>query len=289
MSEGPAGGSVTGPGEHPADALARAARALRQSLLFERAFGRDVTITWSPLAPIQEAPQAAAAVAAREGAHIAAAQHFREDLALPEDLDAERLRRLAILDPLRQEVLRCTACVLCQQRTQAVFGVGDPCARLLFVGEGPGEEEDRQGEPFVGKAGQLLTRMIQAMGLERRDVYIANIVKCRPPGNRNPEPREIISCMPYLRRQIEVIRPQVICALGNVAARSLLETPTSISRLRGHFAEALGIPVMPTFHPSYLLRNPEDKRLAWMDLRKLMDFLGLHDPRSSGESPGEDR
>ena len=259
MSEGPAGGSVTGPGEHPADALARAARALRQSLLFERAFGRDVAITWPPRAPLQEAPPAAVSP-------------------LPVDLDAERLRRLAILDPLRQEVLCCTACVLCQQRTQAVFGVGDPCARLLFVGEGPGEEEDRQGEPFVGKAGQLLTRMIQAMGLERRDVYIANIVKCRPPGNRNPEPREVISCMPYLRRQIEVIRPQVICALGNVATRSLLETPTSISRLRGHFAEALGIPVMPTFHPSYLLRNPEDKRLAWMDLRKLMDFLGLHDP-----------
>jgi DNA polymerase len=163
-----------------------------------------------------------------------------------------------------------------------VFGVGDPCARLLFIGEGPGEDEDRQGEPFVGKAGQLLTRMIQAMGLARKDVYIANIVKCRPPGNRTPAPREIISCLPYLKRQIAIIAPEVICVLGNVAARSLLDTQVSISRLRGRFTAYGDISVMPTFHPSYLLRNPEDKRLVWDDLRKIMSLLGLPDPPSRG-------
>src|SRR5262249_1032363 len=151
------------------------------------------------------------------------------------------------------EVRVCEACVLARTRTKTVFGVGDPCARVMFVGEGPGEDEDRQGEPFVGKAGQLLTRMISAMGLRRGDVYIANVVKCSPPGNRNPEPREIVSCLGYLRRQVETIRPEVICTLGNVATRALLGTGESITRLRGKFAEFQGIPVLPTFHPSYLL------------------------------------
>jgi uracil-DNA glycosylase len=166
--------------------------------------------------------------------------------------------------------------------------VGDPGASLLFVGEGPGEDEDRQGEPFVGKAGQLLDRMIEAMGLKRSQVYIANIVKCRPPGNRNPEPREIAACLPYLRRQVEIIAPRIICALGKVAATSLLDTPAPIGRLRGKLGEFLGIPVLPTFHPAYLLRYPEEKRLAWADLRKVMEFLGLRDPREAAGGSGVD-
>jgi uracil-DNA glycosylase family 4 len=209
------------------------------------------------------------------------------------DLDAERARRRALLRPIEEEVRGCRACVLCEGRTRTVFGVGDPCARLLFVGEGPGEDEDRQGEPFVGPAGQLLTRMIQAMGLARSEVYIANIVKCRPPGNRNPAPREIVSCLPYLRRQIEVVAPELICTLGNVATRTLLDTQVAISRLRGRFTEFhtefQSIPVLPTFHPSYLLRSPEDKRLAWEDLRKIMERLGIPDPRGAREPPARKR
>jgi DNA polymerase len=168
-----------------------------------------------------------------------------------------------------------------------VFGAGDPCARLMFIGEAPGEEEDQKGEPFVGAAGQLLDRMIRAMGLEREEVYIANIVKCRPPGNRNPEPREIVSCLPYLRRQIEVVLPEVICALGRVAARTILDTQLSIGRLRGRFAEYLGIPVLPTFHPAYLLRTPEDKRLCWQDLKMVCQRLGLAPSGGAADAPRE--
>ncbi|MBI4584628.1 MAG: uracil-DNA glycosylase [Planctomycetes bacterium] len=196
--------------------------------------------------------------------------------ALPAPLpEGERARRLALLAALDREVRACRSCPLCQGRTQTVFGAGDPCARLMFIGEGPGFDEDRLGEPFVGKAGQLLDRMIQAMGLSRREVYIANVVKCRPPDNRVPFPVEMIACMPYLRRQIEIIRPLVLCALGSTAAKALLQTTESISRLRGRFFDYQGIPLLPTFHPSYLLRNEPDKRLAWEDLQKLMRLLGL--------------
>lgn len=143
----------------------------------------------------------------------------------------------------------------------------------MFVGEAPGADEDRVGEPFVGKAGQLLNRMIQAMGYARADVYIANIVKCRPPQNRNPAPDEIAVCLPYLIEQITAVRPKAIVALGLIAAQSLLETTASISRLRGTFGYLGGIPVMPTYHPAYLLRNPDAKRPAWADLQKVMDYL----------------
>ena len=154
-----------------------------------------------------------------------------------------------------------------------MFGVGNAEARLMFVGEGPGAEEDEQGVPFVGRAGQLLTQIIKAMGLEREDVYIANVVKCRPPGNRNPEPDEIEQCEPFLMRQMDVIKPAVVVALGKFAAQTLLRTTEPISRMRGRFHQIGDIRVMPTFHPSYLLRNPAAKREVWEDMKVVMGVL----------------
>jgi DNA polymerase len=180
----------------------------------------------------------------------------------------------AALAELQVEIGDCTRCRLCEKRTRLVFGSGNPRARLLFVGEGPGYEEDRQGLPFVGKAGQLLNRIIQAMGMTREEVYIANIVKCRPPENRTPLPDETAICSEFLRKQIRIIRPQVIAALGSVAVGTLLQTSTSISRLRGEFRTLEdGTPVMPTFHPAYLLRNPEKKKEVWEDMKLILDFL----------------
>ena len=178
-----------------------------------------------------------------------------------------------------ERVRQCRDCPLCEGRTNTVFGVGDPCARLMFVGEGPGYDEDRLGEPFVGKAGQLLDKMITAMGLDRSQVYIANIVKCRPPGNRTPEAGEMATCFPYLREQIEIVQPEVLCTLGNTPTRALLQTTTPISRLRGRFQEYGGVPVMPTFHPAYLLRNPAAKREVWEDLKTILGILGLPVPQ----------
>ncbi len=200
--------------------------------------------------------------------------------AAPAAADAARRDSAAAgLRAIREDIGDCRRCKLCQGRTHIVFGVGNPAADLMFVGEAPGADEDAQGEPFVGRAGQLLTKIIEAMGLGREDVYIANIIKCRPPENRTPAPREVVSCFPYLRRQIEIIAPDVISVLGNVAARSLLDTQAPISRIRGRWTEYQGIPVLPTFHPAYLLRNPADKRLAWDDLQKIMARLGLATPR----------
>lgn len=188
------------------------------------------------------------------------------------------------LAALRDEIGDCARCKLHASRTHLVFGTGDPEAALMFVGEAPGEDEDRQGLPFVGKAGQLLTRIIEAMGYRREQVYIANIIKCRPPRNRNPEPDEIGTCSPFLWRQIGIIRPKVICALGTFAAQTLLATEQKISRLRGRFhalpavfsdGAPAGIRVMPTFHPAYLLRNPEDKKRVWEDMQMIMQELNL--------------
>jgi DNA polymerase len=176
---------------------------------------------------------------------------------------------------VREVALKCVKCPLSQGRTQVVFGSGNEKAQLVFVGEAPGFEEDRQGQPFVGKAGQLLTKMIEAMGLKREDVYISNIVKCRPPNNRTPKLEEIETCLPYLIAQLEEIKPKIICALGNVAAQTLLKSDKTISRLRGMFHEVGGIKLMPTFHPAFLLRNPEYKREVWHDLKLIMDALGL--------------
>lgn len=168
----------------------------------------------------------------------------------------------------------CRRCKLCDLgRRQVVFGVGHPRARLMFVGEGPGEEEDRQGEPFVGRAGQLLTKIIEAISLTREQVYIANVIKCRPPGNRNPEPDEVASCEPFLFRQIEAIGPRVIVALGKFAAQCLLRSPEPITRLRGREFDYRGATLIPTFHPAYLLRNPSAKREVWEDMKKVRALL----------------
>ena len=181
-----------------------------------------------------------------------------------------RAEALAIV---RADLGECTRCRLHKGRTHLVFGVGDAQARLMFVGEGPGADEDEQGVPFVGRAGQLLTQIIKAMGLEREAVYIANVVKCRPPGNRNPEPDEIEQCEPFLMRQIDVIKPTVVVALGKFAAQTLLRTTEPISKLRGQFHQIGNIRVMPTFHPSYLLRNPAAKREVWEDMKQVMAVL----------------
>jgi DNA polymerase len=167
----------------------------------------------------------------------------------------------------------CTRCVLHQKRTQAVYGTGSPGAVLMFVGEGPGRDEDLKGEPFVGRAGQLLTKIIEAMHMRRQDVYIANVVKCRPPENRTPVPEEIEACWPYLQKQIEVIDPKIVVALGSSALQGLLGAPVPISGARGRFRDWEGRLLMPTYHPAFLLRNPAKKREVWEDMQKVMAKL----------------
>ena len=174
---------------------------------------------------------------------------------------------------VREELGDCTRCPLHRTRRNLVFGEGSPGAKLVFVGEAPGEEEDKQGRPFVGRAGQLLTKIISAMGLAREDVYICNILKCRPPGNRNPKEDEIATCEPFLVKQLEAINPEIICALGTFAAKTLLRTEAPISSIRGKFHDYHGRKLMPTYHPAYLLRNPEAKKLVWEDVQKIMKIL----------------
>jgi DNA polymerase len=173
------------------------------------------------------------------------------------------------LSAIREELGDCRRCKLCEGRTHIVFGVGDPRAKLMFVGEGPGADEDAQGEPFVGRAGQKLNEMIRAIGLDRKDVYIANVVKCRPPNNRDPEPDEVATCSPFLFRQIEAIAPRVIVALGSPATKTLLKTKVGITALRGKWGDFRGIPVMPTFHPAFLLRayTLENRQAVFDDLK----------------------
>jgi len=180
---------------------------------------------------------------------------------------------------IREDLGDCTRCKLHKGRNKLVFGDGNPKAELVFVGEGPGADEDAQGLPFVGRAGKLLTQMIEAMGLHRKDVYICNVVKCRPPENRAPEPDEVQTCSPYLLRQIDVINPKVIVCLGAVAAKTLLETTRGISQYRGDWQEWRGRKLMATYHPAYLLRNPPAKADVWKDLQKVMAELGLQLPK----------
>ncbi len=189
----------------------------------------------------------------------------------------ESIERIAgdTLPRIREDIGDCTRCKLHKGRTKIVFGTGNPNADLMFVGEGPGRDEDLSGEPFVGRAGKLLTDMIKAMGLERADVYIANVVKCRPPENRLPEKDEIATCSPFLMRQIDAIKPKVICTLGSCSAQTLLQTAQGISKLRGEWFDFRGTKLMPTYHPAYLLRNPAAKPEVWKDLQKVMAVLGL--------------
>jgi len=229
----------------------------------------DVGATWFPVGP-ELAPPPAQAAPRRERASAASAEPAAPG---PRASDAAAA---ASIDELIAALGDCQRCELSGGRTHIVFGVGNPQADLMFVGEGPGRDEDLQAEPFVGRAGQLLTDIItKGMKLRREDVYIANVIKCRPPRNRNPEPDEIQSCMPFLQRQIDLIAPRVIVALGKFAAQTLLDNTTPITRMRGQWHELRGVKVMPTLHPAYLLRNPADKRLVWEDIKQVMSELGI--------------
>jgi DNA polymerase len=252
-----------------AQGIAPELRALAADLLRHLEWLRDSGVREVPPAPPRQARRSApppgapaeprpAAAAAAAGAYSLAGKGCGSDELLA----------------VRRDLGECSRCKLAGGRRTLVFGVGNPRAELVFVGEGPGADEDEQGEPFVGRAGQLLTRMIGAMGFRREEVYIANVVKCRPPGNRDPEPDEIESCEPFLKAQIAAIRPRVVVALGRFAVQTLLRDPTPISRQRGRWREYAGVKLMPTFHPAYLLRNPEEKKKAWEDLQLVMAEFG---------------
>jgi DNA polymerase len=272
----------------------QARRALRQCLELEKAFGADLlprrragaprSPASLPAAPSKTSPAApktparpAPAASAKPRAAAAAPPRTAPESPPPDVAagldDASRKAFLA----LRDEALACTKCGLHRTRTQVVFGVGTPRAALMFVGEAPGADEDARGEPFVGRAGQLLTRTLAELGVQRTEVYIGNILKCRPPDNRKPEPGESAQCFPFLRRQIEIIRPKVLCALGAVAAQGLLGSTDSISRIRGQFFDfpwIRGLRVFPTFHPAYLLRSPWEMPKFKQDLRRVLAELG---------------
>ncbi len=199
-------------------------------------------------------------------------------VAAPAGAAAETVDRAQLLQAVREELGDCQRCRLAKGRRKIVFGQGDPGARLMFVGEAPGADEDAQGLAFVGKAGQLLTRIIVAIGLKREDVFIANVIKCRPPENRNPEADEILSCQPFLEAQIQAIRPKVIVALGKFAGQWLLKTAEPISRIRGRIGDYQGIAAIPTFHPAYLLRNPSSKKQVWEDMQLVERLLAEAEP-----------
>lgn len=205
-----------------------------------------------------------------------------EDLFAAPRPEAQAKDRAAALRAIREDLGDCTRCKLHKLgRKQIVFGVGDPHADIMFVGEGPGADEDEQGEPFVGRAGQLLNKMIEAMGLRREQVYIANVVKCRPPGNRTPERDECETCLPFLLRQNDVIRPKIIVALGSVAAKNLLGLNDTMASMRGHIYDFRGTKVVVTYHPAFLLRDPRQKSEAWKDLQLVMKHLGLRAPKKA--------
>jgi DNA polymerase len=230
----------------------------------------------APAAVVSAAPPALAAASAPGPTFMKAPEPEEDDRAVGTPRGAEGLKLV------REELGDCKRCKLAPSRQNLVFGVGNPDADLVFVGEAPGADEDAQGEPFVGKAGQLLTKMIEAMGYARSDVYICNVLKCRPPGNRNPEPDEVASCEPFLKKQLGAIRPRMIVALGKFAVQCLLRDDSPISRLRGNLRTYEGIPLMPTFHPAYLLRDPSKKKLAWDDLKAVNAALarvGISPPR----------
>jgi DNA polymerase len=230
------------------------------------------------------APQPAAAPQSTVDAPTSLTRQAKAGAAGPELFSVyPGLEKTRTLEALREFIGDCTRCKLAPGRTNLVFGVGNPQAELMFVGEGPGADEDERGEPFVGRAGQLLTDIIErGMRMRRQDVYICNVVKCRPPGNRNPEIDEVAACEPFLMRQIDLVQPKIIVGLGTFAVQSLLKLKTPISKLRGKWHDLRGIRMMPTFHPAYLLRNPADKRLVWADIQEVMKALGKEIPARQG-------
>ena len=228
-----------------------------------------------PAAPAPTASQPAPARAPQPAAAAQPARVFANARSIFDSLE----RSDETLEQIRADLGDCRRCKLAPTRTHIVFGSGSATAELMFVGEAPGADEDEQGLPFVGRAGQLLTKIIEAIGMTRDEVYICNILKCRPPGNRNPEPDEIAACQPFLFRQIATIRPRVVCALGTFGAQTLLGTREPISRLRGELVDFRGAKLMATFHPAYLLRNPNEKRKVWEDVQKVRDYLVSLRPR----------
>ena len=244
----------------------RIARGIRQRIELDRLLGWDPPLSRRRLRP------------AAKGRPGPQRKDPPPDKGPGERNEERKMERQTKLDAIRAEVAACRSCDLCRTRTQTVFGVGDPETRILFVGEGPGADEDRQGEPFVGRAGRLLNDIIKAMGIRREQVYIANVVKCRPPENRVPHPGEVGSCIGFLERQIEIIAPEVIVTLGSVATKALIGVESSLGKLRGRFHTYKGIPLMPTYHPAYLLRNPAEKRKVWEDIQLVMERLGMKVP-----------
>ena len=238
---------------------------LKRHVELERLFGADfLPIARSPAAPPPPAAPAAKPLPAPP-----------KDSGPPSPARSEEPPYPPDFREFRREVLECTKCGLSSSRTQVVFGVGALGVPLMFVGEAPGQDEDLQGEPFVGRAGQLLTRTLKELGVERSQVYIGNILKCRPPANRTPQPDEMSACMPWLVKQIGYVKPRIICGLGNIAVQTLLNTKTGITRLRGKYAQALGVQFFPTFHPAYILRNMGELRLFKEDLRTVCKDAGL--------------
>jgi len=245
-------------------------RALADRIRFYREFGIYDFYRRDTQSPLSQAGEDTTAVL------------IEEDQSQPVSPKPKTLDPAAALKLIREDIGDCTRCVLHKQgRKQIVFGVGNPKAELMFIGEAPGADEDEQGEPFVGRAGQLLNNMIKAMGIRREDVYIANIIKCRPPGNRTPEREECDTCSPFLMRQIDAIKPKVIVALGAVAAKTLLAINAPMSELRGHWYDFRGTRLAVTYHPAFLLRDPRQKKEAWKDLQMVMKELGLEVPKST--------
>jgi uracil-DNA glycosylase len=249
--------------------------------------GLPATVPTRAAAPKAAVP--AASVPARDGVSSRDAAAGAASPPRPASAPIEMLSRYpglektATLEELRAFIGDCQRCKLAPLRTHLVFGVGNPEADLMFVGEAPGADEDARGEPFVGRAGQLLTDIIErGMGLRRADVYICNVIKCRPPDNRNPEADEVAACEPFLMRQIDLVQPRAIVALGTFAVQALLKVKTPISRLRGNWHEVRGVKLMPTFHPAYLLRSPGEKRWVWQDIQEVMKLLGIETPARGG-------
>ena len=232
----------------------------RNELAAQLQFFKDIGVESLAVGAVGEARERAASSGEAQARERAASRN--------DGLGADRAP-LQDLESVRAEIGDCQRCKLAPKRTNIVFGSGNPSAELVFVGEAPGYDEDQQGLPFVGRAGQLLTKIIESINLKREDVYICNVLKCRPPENRNPEPDEVAACNPFLKKQLAAIRPKIVCCLGTFAAQTVIQTAAPISRLRGKFFDLDGIRVIATFHPAYLLRSPEKKREVWEDMKQI--------------------